>query len=85
MGRGGRGDEECLQLVRAATAFLEDQARLQRTTSYTELNTVLGQRTQVRPFDFDRQDERAAMGSLLGDVTADTFSKIAALGSGHLP
>jgi hypothetical protein len=38
-------------------------------TSYTELNTVLGQRTSTRTFDFDLDSERAAMGELLGTIT----------------
>lgn len=45
--------------------FLIEQARMDRTTTYTELNTVLGQRTTARTFDFDQESERAAMGELL--------------------
>ncbi|NUR04266.1 MAG: hypothetical protein HOY79_49530 [Streptomyces sp.] len=37
-----------------------------RLTSYTELNVTLVRRTGSRPFDFERADERAAMGHLLG-------------------
>jgi hypothetical protein len=37
-------------------------------TSYTELNTVLGQRTSARVFDFDLDSERAAIGELLGEI-----------------
>ena len=37
-------------------------------TTYTELNTVLRQRTSVRTFDFDLDSERAAMGELLGEI-----------------
>ena len=39
-------------------------------TSYTELNATLVRRTGLPGFDFDRQDERAAMGHLLG-LTVD--------------
>jgi hypothetical protein len=39
-----------------------------RLTSYTELNTVLNRRTGLRPFDFDLDSERAAMGELLGRI-----------------
>jgi hypothetical protein len=42
------------------------KARLIRTTSYTEMNTVLGRRAGVREFDFDLDGERRAMGELLG-------------------
>lgn len=65
----GRPESEWSELADAAGRFLAEQARLQRLTSYTELNTVLGQRTGVRTFDFDKDSERAAMGALLGEVT----------------
>ena len=42
------------------------RARLGRTTSNTELSTVMARRTATSPFDFERADERAAMGHLLG-------------------
>lgn len=35
-------------------------------TSYTEMNVTLARRTGLRSFDFDRADERAAIGNLLG-------------------
>ena len=69
----GRGDGEWEELAREGRAFLEDRARLQKTTSYTEMDAVLHQRTQYRQFDFDREDERAAMGYLLGLIVEDTF------------
>lgn len=64
----GRSDEEWYQLVHAGLAFLLEQARLKRLTSYAELNAVLHRRTGLRGFDFSQADERAAMGSLLGQI-----------------
>jgi len=68
MTRYGRTDAEWQSLTDAGLGFLIDRARLGKVTSYTELNTVLANRTGVRPFDFDRADERAAMGELLGAI-----------------
>ncbi len=61
------GREELVwdQLADAGTGFLIDRARLGRLTSYSELNAVLTQRTQLPGFDFSRADERLAMGHLL--------------------
>lgn len=56
-------------LVAAGREFLLEQARLGRMTTYTELNTVLRQRTTGRIFDFDLDSERAAIGELLGAIT----------------
>jgi hypothetical protein len=44
---------------------LVERARLERVTSYTEMNTVVAQRTGIRKFDFDQESDRAAMGHLL--------------------
>lgn len=62
----GRDEGQWDELIGEAVGFLEDQARLARLTTYTELNTVLAQRTRRRSFDFSQDSERAAMGSLLG-------------------
>jgi hypothetical protein len=62
----GRTDSEWDQLVAAGRDFLVERARLGKLTSYTELNATLARRTGLRAFDFDRADERAAMGHLLG-------------------
>lgn len=64
----GRVSGEWDALTTSGHLFLVEQARLGRLTSYTELNTVLGQRTNVRTFDFDLDSERAAMGELLGAI-----------------
>jgi len=65
-----RTGAEWTDAVAAARAYLIEQSQLCRTTSYTELNAVLGQRTDVRAFDFGLDAERAAMGHLLGLVVA---------------
>jgi hypothetical protein len=56
------------KMAEAGEAFLVERARLARLTSYTELNATLIRRTGLPGFDFSRQDERAAMGHLLGLV-----------------
>jgi hypothetical protein len=65
--RYGRAGAEWEALEAAGWEFLVDQARLGRTTSYTEMNTVLARRTGVREFDFDLDGERHAMGELLAE------------------
>ncbi|MFF7199516.1 hypothetical protein [Streptomyces sp. NPDC008141] len=64
----GRAESEWEELVRAGRGFLVERAKLGKLTSYTELNVTLARRTGCRPFDFERADERAAMGHLLGLV-----------------
>ncbi len=71
--RYGRTAEEWAQLAESATAFLVERARLRKVTSYTELTATLVRRTGLRGFDFDRADERAAMGHLLGLVVQDNY------------
>lgn len=77
--RWGRDDVEWQELVNEAGSFLAHQASLKRTTSYTELNVVLHQRTGVRAFNFDSEADRAAMGALLGDVTQATLPEVGAM------
>ncbi|MGW5734800.1 MULTISPECIES: hypothetical protein [Streptomyces] len=62
----GRTDSEWEELVHAGRGFLVERAKLGKLTSYTEFNVTLSRRTGCRPFDFERADERAAMGHLLG-------------------
>jgi len=59
----------------ALLCSLVSQARLGRTTSYTEMNTVLARRTGVREFDFDLDGEQHAMGELLGQLSERSFSE----------
>lgn len=75
----GRDEDEWKELVEETVDFLADQARLARLTTYTELNTVLAQRTGHRPFDFAQASERAAMGSLLGAAVDRTLSDCSAM------
>ena len=75
MERYGRTDEDWDALEAAGWEFLVSQARLQRTTSYTEMNTVLARRTGVREFDFDLDGERHAMGELLGQLSDRSFGQ----------
>jgi hypothetical protein len=53
------------ELARVGLEFLVERARLTKLTSYTELNATLVRRTGLPGFDFNRADERAAMGHLL--------------------
>lgn len=74
-----RPDSEWEDLASAGRRFLEERARLETTTSYTEINVVLARPTGLRTFDFDRQDERVAMGYLLGLITEDSYGEIGAM------
>lgn len=62
----GRSDEEWELLTSVGLEFLVERARLQKTTTYTELDATLRRRTGIRGFDFELDSERAAMGHLLG-------------------
>ena len=73
--RYGRTDAEWEALEAAGWEFLASQARLGRTTSYTEMTTVLARRTGVREFDFDLDGERHAMGELLRQLSERSFSR----------
>jgi hypothetical protein len=64
----GRGDDEWEAIVVDATMFLQDQGRLRRVTSYSEVNSALARRGHV-PFDFSVETERSAIGAVLGQVT----------------
>jgi hypothetical protein len=61
----GRDDAEWNRLVDAGLEFLVERARLRKVTTYTELNATLIRRTGARPFDFEQDGERRAMGALL--------------------
>ncbi|MFB7943397.1 hypothetical protein ACFC6L_00605 [Kitasatospora phosalacinea] len=64
----GRDELEWEELVGAGRQFLVEVAARRGTTSYTELNAVLVERTGLAGFDFSKQADRAAMGHLLGLV-----------------
>lgn len=72
----GREDDDWDVLTAAGIDFLKERARLGRDTSYTELNTVLAQRTSLRSFDFHEQSDRAAMGHLLGLIVDETLPSV---------
>lgn len=69
----GREVSDWDQLEEAGLRFLIERARLERVTSYTEMNQALGQRTGLRHFDFDLESERAAMGYLLGRISDSEY------------
>lgn len=62
----GRDDHDWERLTEAGLAFLIERARLEKMTTYTELNATLCRRTGLREFDFEQDSERAAVGHLLG-------------------
>lgn len=68
----GRTAGEWSRLAETGTAFLIERAKLGKVTSYTELNATLVHRTGLRGFDFERADERAAMGHLLWLIVEGT-------------
>lgn len=67
--RFGRSESEWAELVEAGKDFLIERARMQRTTSYTELNAALRNRTSSPGFDFSLDVDRAAIGELLGQIS----------------
>ncbi len=71
----GRSDDDWDQLVGAGLKFLVERAQLRKVTTYTEMNSVLARRTGLPGFDFERADERAAMGHLLGLVVERDYPK----------
>src|SRR5215831_17706724 len=77
--RYGRDEGEWDELEDVGLGFLIERAKLERVTSYTELNTVLTQRTGLRRFDFDQDSERAAMGYLLGRISERELPRIGLL------
>ncbi|MEV7805616.1 hypothetical protein AB0O28_21975 [Microbispora sp. NPDC088329] len=64
----GRDDETWDLLVDAGLEFLAEVASKGGTTTYTDLNAALVERTGLPGFDFERIDERAAIGHLLGKI-----------------
>jgi hypothetical protein len=67
----GRDQLDWDLLAESGEEFLIERARLERLTSYTELNAVLERRTGLRRFDFESQAERTAMGHLLGLIVVE--------------
>lgn len=71
----GRSEAEWQELQRLTSEFVTEQARLGRTTSYSEVNTTIARRSGLRPFDFDLANERVAMGHLLGEISRDSLAE----------
>ena len=71
--RYGRDEDQWDALVTEGRAFLEERARLQRLTNYSEVNDRLAKRTGQPPFDFTQDAERTALGEVLGRITEETF------------
>ena len=77
--RYGRSDEEWTRLVDVGKKFLIERATMQRTTSYTELNAALINRTDTAGFNFDLEADRAAIGQLLGQISEETVAETGGL------
>ena len=73
-----RSDDEWAAIVDDTTSILQDQARLRRVTSYSDVNSALARRGH-RPFDFSAQSDRTAMGAVLGDVVHRTIGDTGAM------
>src|SRR5262245_4085660 len=67
-----RSDDEWDAMVTSTEAFLKDQARARRITSYSEVNSALAGAGH-RPFDFSITSHRNAVGAVLGDVVKRTI------------
>lgn len=65
----GRTPEDWRELQQLVWEFVTEQARLGRTTAYSEVNNTIERRSRLRRFDFDHISERRAMGSLLGEIS----------------
>jgi hypothetical protein len=68
-------EDEWTRLVDVGKKFLIERATMQRTTSYTEFNAALINRTKTAGFNFDLDTDRAAIGELLGKISENTFAK----------
>jgi hypothetical protein len=71
----GRSEEEWAELKTAGKGFLIERATMRRTTTYTELNAALVNRTKTTGFNFDLDADRAAIGHLLGQISQDTTTE----------
>lgn len=77
--RFGRTDNEWARLGSVGKDFLIERARLRSTTSYTEFNAALVNRTGATGFDFNLDRDRAAVGALLGQISEDTAGELGGL------
>ena len=74
----GRDAGDWDKLTGVGAEFLKERAHLQRMTTYTELNATLVARTGIHPFDFELENERAAMGHLLGLIVDHNLAEMPA-------
>ena len=79
MERYGRSAVEWARLTEVGMEFLVERARMGRTTSYTEFNAALVNRTGTAGFDFSLDTERAAVGELLGEISEQAFAETGGL------
>ncbi|MGH3916268.1 MAG: hypothetical protein ACRDTC_23100 [Pseudonocardiaceae bacterium] len=77
--RYGRSEEEWTRLLEVGKKFLVERATMQRTTSYTEFNAALVNRTDTAGFDFGLDADRAAIGELLGQISQDAVDETGGL------
>lgn len=70
----GRSVDTWSGLVSETTDILQEVARRGTTITYTELNSLLMERTGRPVFDFSKGSERAALGQLLGEVSEASYA-----------
>jgi len=75
----GREEDEWSKLVSTGKKFLVERAELRRTTSYTEFNAALVNRTATSGFNFDLDVDRAAVGRLLEQVSEEAYTETGGL------
>src|SRR2546430_1129094 len=73
MRMAGRSIEEWKRRREVAVEFLIERARLERLTSYSELEATILRRTKFEALDFARIDERMAMADMLGQISEWSF------------
>lgn len=62
------GPSDWERWVEGIIEFLSERARLERQTSYTEVNAVVSRRWDLAPLDFDNPRDRSAMSHMLREV-----------------
>jgi hypothetical protein len=67
-----RSDDEWDAIVGTTQAFLEQQARARRITTYSEVNRALAEAGH-RSFDFSMPSDRNAIGAVLGEIVMRTI------------
>lgn len=73
MHKYGRDEETWDRLAEVGLEFLIERAQGTGKTSYAELNDALMERTGLPGFDFERADQRAGIGYLLGLIVERTY------------